>query len=188
MFDFDLSMRIWRGAMDAAFAYAEAAVAGAAAFQNQLERGTGSTFDLPSWPIARDHVSANAFSFGIDPMLNPWAMTAAWWQSICSQNQTPSWPMASWMQPAWPPAPNDLLSAYLAWQPWQSSYARQPIMFTLMAFGMPFGVANPMARATTSMLDASDAMRQQAAQVFGDQAGATANYSQPDFWRNGWLN
>lgn len=194
MFDFDLNMRIWRGAMDAAFAYAEAAMAGTAAFQQHLERSDNANFNpeinpgtwpLVSWPASKDHVSSNAFTFAPGPAFNPWAMTAAWWQSMFRQDQS-AMPMA-WMPPAWPGASNDGLNVFFAWQPWSIAFAQQPIMFALMAFGMPFGVASPMARATASMLDAGDAMRQQSANMWGG-ALSKPDYLDPGFWQTRWLN
>ena len=170
MFDFDLQMRMWRSAMDAFVHSSQASIAAAAAWQDQVTKSSQPE------SCTSANSSANLNPFG-------WMMPSAsmWWLEPWSNmmgtkaNTLPlllGWPgpqtlsQTTWDVATSPELFSDIVASFWTWPTSQWAFFQTPMTAMMMSAGLPYNVASPSAKASTSAMDVADAAAKQMDNVF----------------------
>ena len=197
MFDFDLQLRFWRSATDAAMEWSQASMAAATEWQSQAL--------APSRQPAVSGAASPFNMFNASAPSNPWGWAFSFWQP---QLQSPNtWPAAStpFANPAmtfWNPFLNPwggaspattwptmmpgtmpaMMDAFMAWRvlPW--SFYQTPLTAMMLSAGLPYTVAGPTARASTATMDAAEAAHQQMLNVFSAYRSDGGHGTSQSFW------
>jgi hypothetical protein len=138
MLNFDLQMRFLHSATDACLQFGHATAAAAEAWQEQFQDGTTAQRPAPK----------------PQSLFDLWAETYHWW---LSQYAT------LWSQSGFFPAAPLPAAAFWSW-PWRMmpwACYQSPLIVAMMSSGMPYSVASPAAKASTSAMDAAEALQEQ---------------------------
>lgn len=181
MFDIALHVRFLQKATEVFFEMSQASVAAAVAMQSRLHddmtSGTGAA-PAPQTPMQAWGTQAAGLPFW--PMFSAGTAPAASAPVAWPGDQMQSWnaAMNAWQQFLTPAAMSPFAAAVPAWQasaeamwsvtPW--SFYQAPLMAMMLSHGVPYSVAAPTARASTSAMDCADAACTQWRLVFGNQA------------------
>ena len=193
MFDFDLQLRFWRGVTDAFLHSAEATMAAASAWQDEVVSAGKPKIptapflpfmDMTTWPwgmlmpqampwMAPSAMTPFASPFQVENLFaaNPFAAsplaTLTPWLEIFWRQSTDAW---SQTPTAWGniPQPNmmAMLQPFWGWAATPWSFMQTPLTAMMMSQGLPYNVASPSAKAGTAAMDAAQAAHQQMESVF----------------------
>ena len=212
MFDFALHIRFLQKATEAFFEMSQASVAAAMACQSRLhdnvtsgDRQTATTpLFWPTWfgdwtpgtapmtirpndPFEAGRAAvANLLPFGhwsppavspgaaFDPM-QTWLVAASAWQDLAQRGALAACGagLSAW--------PNSATRSVWNVTPW--SIYQAPMMAMMLSYGVPYSVAAPTARASTSAMDAADAAYTQWQLVFGNPKQAKSRPSAMPPWQ-----
>ena len=123
-----------------------------------------------SLPLAAQATSPAQRWLALSATIPLWpGFTSDWGNDTCDA--------AAWWGTAWMAALSDWqagpqpTAAFAFWgvSPW--NVYQGPMIATMLSYGVPYAVAAPTARASTSALDAADAVRAQWNCIFGDSSG-----------------
>lgn len=172
MFDCALHFRFLQKATEAMFEMGQASVAAALACQRQVcdeltrqepdRAEQAKTAWLPDWTLAPRPSRA------IEPdLIQPWLAMASAYSAFWASSGLPfSMPAPTTF--GLPPA----VQAFWGLSPW--SIYQGPMIATMLSYGIPYAVAAPTARASTSAMDAADAACAQWRLVFASAEGQTS--------------
>jgi hypothetical protein len=149
MFDMGLHFRFLQKATEAFFEMSQASVAAALAVQSRVHE------QMTSQTAAAGATDTREIS---NPL--PWAASASGFASASNSGGPYPNPFAWSLMWATPLAPTWPLSPWAVYQ--------GPMVATLVSYGVPYAVAAPAARASTSAMDAADAACAQLRLVFGN--------------------
>lgn len=168
MFDFGLHFRFLQKATEALFELGQASVAATLAWQRQVhEEFTSDAQFLANRPEAQkiglEHVSSRAVTPVWQLWFGCWTPPSAWThesfaasRSAVEMAQRFLWPGGSPTAPngffGWPSSAPPLLGSGTPWNFYQG-----PLTAMMLAYGIPYAVAAPAARATTSAMEAAEA-------------------------------
>lgn len=190
MFDLDLHFKFLRKATEAFFEFGQASVAATTAWQSHVHAQLSglqpvTTFSpWPTWfgawhsalqPMYAMPLRQNEFApaWWVPPAAATTA--AAWWVPPAAPTTAAAW----WVPPNWPttaaawwqqPANvNWAMSSFMpaaAMVPW--GFYQAPMISMMVSNGVPYAVAAPSARASTSAMDAAGAAYTQWRLIFGN--------------------
>ena len=170
VFDLELQMRLWRSVGDAMIHGSQAALAAASAWQEKsLASGSSGQAPVPQsfpgtafamWPWA------NASAPAPLAPANPFLAMMPWMQTFSGQSPS-AWPMAGSVWNPWQAvAPPAAFTPFWPFPVMTWAYMQTPLTMMMMSAGLPYDVASPSAKASTAVMDAADAARQQMENVF----------------------
>lgn len=171
VFDCALHFRFLQKATEAMFEMGQASVAASLACQKRLHNEMTPENLRPAEPVAPWAAWFEAWMPTPKPqpppqpdLMQSWLAMANACSSYWSSPQSAPRPsmMAS---PQLPPA----VQAFWAATPW--TFYQAPMMAMMLSYGVPYAVAAPTARASTSAMDAADAACAQWRLVFGSDEG-----------------
>lgn len=185
--DFNLQMRFWRGVTDAMFHSADAALAAAAAWQDEAlsknsppKRAVSPTpaanpMMWPWWPMANAWMTppappppAPVTPFSMFTMM-PFA--ADFWKSAGTAMPMTQLPMMQLPMTQLPMMQPPMMTAFSKpnpFWPWPMAWASMqfPLTMMMVSAGVPYSVASPSAKASTAAMDAAQAAREQMEKVY----------------------
>jgi len=168
LFDFGLHFRFLQKATEALFEMGQASVAATLAWQKQLHEDFTSDAQLPAnrpdaWKIGLERFSSSAVMPVWQLWFGCWMPPPVWTheslaasRSAMEMAQRFLWPGGSATAPnglfGWPNSAPPLLGSGTPW-----SFYQGPLTAMMLAYGIPYAVAAPTVRATTSALEAAEA-------------------------------
>ncbi len=177
MFDPELQARFVRSSTNAFLEFGRASMAAANAWQREV-----SNPPAPTPSSAYFDIWTEAWKWWLDAATTP---VPDFWRNSRGAESTPmAWP---WLL-GWPTPPNSAAAQFMLASPFAAfgwpmrmmpwSFYQGPMVGMMLSAGMPYAVAAPAARASTSAMDAAEAAQQQLQLIFSsyrnDSGYATA--------------
>jgi hypothetical protein len=210
LFDFALHFRFLEKATEAFFEMSQASVAAAVVCQSRLhelltseDRQTATARLWPMWFSDRTQGAASAAVRSYDPFeacraaaadffprghlappasssaafdpMQTWLAAAGAWQDLAQHGAMAACGAGL---SAWPNTATKSVGSAFSWSMYQA-----PIMAMMLSYGVPYSVAAPTARASTSAMDAADAAYTQWQLVFGSPKQAQSRHSAMPPWQ-----
>jgi hypothetical protein len=182
VFDFDLHFRFLRKATEALFETSQASVAATLAWQSHihdgLTRGNQPTgIGVSFWPIQFENSASAAPNRTASD--EPWFAAVRAWQTIA---ECGALAVSGAGLSIWSAIPTQPITSVSPWTMYQA-----PMIATMLAYGVPYAVAAPAARGSTSAMEAADAAYTQWQCVFGASPKAASRQPVTAPWLAHWL-
>jgi hypothetical protein len=172
--DFDLQIRFWRSVTEAVLHSTDAALAAAAAWQDQIlasqnQTEAASSKTPPLWPVESPTGWPSAMDWASWlPLAQAWMPTPVQVSQPVPTNPFAFWAMAPFVSDFWRLAGGQVATrstspfAYAFW-PWPVTWAywQMPLTAMMVSAGVPYSVASPSAKAGTAAMEAAEAARLQ---------------------------
>lgn len=168
MLNFDLQMRFLHSATDACLQFGHATAAAAEAWQEQFQDGTTAQRPAPK-PQSLFDLWAETYHWWLSQYAALWSQSGFFPAAPSPAAASLPWAAAfGWQPPRQPaffaaPGSADFATAFWSW-PWRMmpwTCYQSPLIVAMMSSGMPYSVASPAAKASTSAMDAAEALQEQ---------------------------
>ena len=180
MFDFDLHFRFLKKATEALFETSQASVAATLGWQSRIHdvlthETQPAGVNVSFWPVQFESASTASRSASE----GPWFAAVRAWQALaeCGTLAVSGAALSNWPALATQPIANV--------SPWTMYQA--PMIATMLAYGVPYAVAAPAARGSTSAMEAADAAYTQWQCVFGADPKTASRHAAAVPWLPNWL-